>query len=124
VSTLIYWFRNDLRLLDSPALNKACSEATQLIPVYVLAPEEVSTRWGFERESTQRKRYLTETLAALDAQCQAQGSRLVVLQGDAATTLAALVQSTHAQGIVCEQIAAPEEEAVVEQLNAQGIKVQ
>jgi deoxyribodipyrimidine photo-lyase len=124
VSTLIYWFRNDLRLLDSPALNKACLEARQLIPVYVLAPEAISTRWGFERESTQRKRYLTETLAALDAQCQALGSRLVVLQGDAATTLATLVQSTQAQGIVCEQIAAPEEEAVVEQLRAQGIKVQ
>jgi deoxyribodipyrimidine photo-lyase len=124
MSTLIYWFRNDLRLLDSPALNKACREATQLIPVFVLAPDETSTRWGFARESQQRKRYLTETLAALDAQCQAQGSRLVVLQGDAATTLAALVQSTQAQGIVCEQITAPEEEAVVEQLRAQGIEIQ
>ena len=124
MSTLIYWFRNDLRLQDSPALNKACREATHLIPVFVLAPDETSTRWGFARESLQRKRYLTETLAALDAQCQALGSRLLVLQGDASETLAALVQSTQAQGIVCEQIAAPEEQAVVEQLREQGIKVQ
>ena len=124
MSTLIYWFRNDLRLLDSPALNKACLEATHLLPVYVLAPEEASTRWGFARESRQRKRYLTETLIALDAQCRTQGSRLLVLQGDAVTTLAALVQSTQADSIVCEQIAAPEEEAEVEQLRAQGIRVQ
>jgi deoxyribodipyrimidine photo-lyase len=124
VSTLIYWFRNDLRLLDSPALNKACREATHLLPVYVLAPEQASTRWGFTRKSRQRKRYLTKTLIALDAQCRALGSRLLVLQGDAVTTLAALVQSTQADGIVCEQIAAPEEEAEVEQLGAQGIKVQ
>lgn len=124
MSTLIYWFRNDLRLLDSPALNKACREATHLLPVYVLAPEQASTRWGFARESLQRKQYITETLIALDAQCRTLGSRLLVLQGDAVTTLAALVQSTQADGIVCEQIAAPEEEAEVEQLRAQGIKVQ
>lgn len=124
MSTLIYWFRNDLRLLDSPALNKVCLEATQLIPVYVLPPEDKSTRWGFARESELRKRYLTETLIALDTQCRELGSRLLVLQGDAATTLAALVQSTQAQGIVCEQIAAPEEHAEVEQLRVQGIKVQ
>ena len=123
MSTLIYWFRNDLRLLDSPALNKACREATHLLPVYVLAPEQALTRWGFARESDQRKGYLTETLVALDAQCRALGSRLLVLQGDAATTLAALVQATHAQGIVCEQIAAPEEVSVVEQLRTQGITV-
>jgi deoxyribodipyrimidine photo-lyase len=124
MSTLIYWFRSDLRLLDSPALNKACREATYLVPVFILPPEEVSTRWGFARESDLRKRYLGETLVALDAQCRALGSRLLVLQGDAATTLAALLQSTQAQGIVCEQIAAPEEQAVVEQLRAQGIQVQ
>ncbi|MDP4908502.1 MAG: DASH family cryptochrome [Burkholderiaceae bacterium] len=124
MSTLIYWFRNDLRLQDSPALSKACREATQLIPVYVLAPEETSTRWGFARESHQRKRHLTESLIALDTQCRELGSRLLVLQGDASTTLSALVQFTQAQGIICEQIAAPEEQAEVERLRAQGIKVQ
>ena len=124
MSTLIYWFRNDLRLLDSSALNKACREATHLIPVYVLPPDTIMSRWGFARVSTQRKRYVAETLAALDAQCRELGSRLLVLQGDAATALASLVESTRADGLVCEQIAAPEEEAVVEQLNAQGIKVQ
>jgi deoxyribodipyrimidine photo-lyase len=47
-----------------------------------------------------------------------------VLQGNAVTTLASLVQSTQADGIICEQIAAPEEQAEVEQLRAQDIKVQ
>jgi deoxyribodipyrimidine photo-lyase len=124
VSTFIYWFRNDLRLLDSPALNKACRESTHLIPVFVLPPDEVMTRWGFARVSAQRKRYLAETLAALDAQCRALGSRLLVLQGNAATELASLAESTRAEGIVCEHIAAPEEEAEVAQLRAQGIKIQ
>ena len=107
MSTLIYWFRNDLRLLDSPALNQACRASTHLVPVFVLAPEDATTRWGFPRASDTRKRELTETLAALDAQCRTLGSRLLVLQGDAVTTLAALVHSTQADGINCEQIAAP-----------------
>ena len=124
MSTLIYWFRNDLRLQDSPALNQACRTATHLIPVFVLAPEDATTRWSFPRESEPRKRYLTETLVALDAQCRALGTRLLVLQGDAVTTLASLVQSTQADGIICEQIAAPEEQAEIEQLREQGIKVQ
>jgi len=124
VSTLIYWFRNDLRLLDSPALNKACREATHLVPVYVLPPDTVMSRWGFARVSAQRKRYLVETLAALDAQCRELGSQLLVLRGSVATELASLAESTHAEGIVCEHIAAPEEEAEVAQLREQGIKVQ
>lgn len=124
MSTIIYWFRNDLRLLDSPALNKACREAKHLIPVYVLPPDTVLSRWGFARVSAQRKRYVAETLATLDAQCRELGSRLLVLQGNAATELASLAESTRAEGIVCEHIAAPEEEAEVEQLRAQGIKVQ
>ena len=124
MSTLIYWFRNDLRLLDSPALNKVCREATHLIPVYVLPPDDVMSRWGFARVSTQRKRYVVKTLVALDAQCRELGSRLIVLQGNATTELASLAEATRAEGIVCEQIAAPEEEAEVEQLRAQGIKVQ
>lgn len=124
MSTLIYWFRNDLRLQDSPALNQACRTATHLIPVFVLAPEDATTRWGFPRESEPRKRYLTETLVALDAQCRALGTRLLVLQGNAVTTLTSLVQSTQADGIICEQIAAPEEQAEIEQLREQGIKVQ
>jgi deoxyribodipyrimidine photo-lyase len=124
VSTFIYWFRNDLRLLDSPALTKACREATHLIPVFVLPPDAVFTRWGFARVSAQRKRYLAETLAALDAQCRELGSRLLVLQGNAATALASLTEYIRAEGIFCEQSAAPEEEAEVEQLRTPGIKVQ
>jgi len=123
VSTSIYWFRNDLRLTDSPALRQA-GEATQLIPVYVLPPEAVNTRWGFARMSPLRRQYLIDTLVALDRALHALGSQLIVLEGPPVQTLADLVKSTRAQGIVCEQIAAPEEQEQVAQLKALGIRVQ
>ena len=39
MTTIIYWFRNDLRLHDNPALTRACNAATQLLPVYVHEPD-------------------------------------------------------------------------------------
>ena len=123
MSTLIYWFRNDLRLTDSPALRLAC-EAKHLIPVYVLPTEAVNTRWGFARTSPLRRQYLVDTLVALDRELRALGSRLIVLEGDFVQALADLVQSTHAMRIVCEQIAAPQEQEEVAQLKALGIQVQ
>ena len=122
VSTLIYWFRNDLRLIDSPALRQAC-EAKYLLAVYVLPPEAVETRWGFMRISALRRQHLIHTLVALDHELRALGSQLLVLEGDAVQTLATLVKSTHAYAIVCEQIAAPEEQEDVAQLKALGIDV-
>ena len=32
--TLIYWFRNDLRLHDNPAFCQAAAQASALLPVY------------------------------------------------------------------------------------------
>jgi len=124
MSRLIYWFRADLRLADSPALAAACRAATSLIPVYVNSPPDVSTRWGFARSSTQRQQYLSETLTALDAQLRALGSRLIILDGPAPEALATFVQAVQAERIVCETIAAPEEQEEVSQLRALGIKVQ
>ncbi|MGV1045417.1 deoxyribodipyrimidine photo-lyase [Limnohabitans sp.] len=56
---VVFWFRNDLRLHDNPALQSAVAQAQQtntwLLPVYVhdsalLAPSP----WGFARTSPHR----------------------------------------------------------------------
>ena len=124
MSHLIYWFRNDLRLLDSPALISACRQATTLTPVYIQRPSNEASHWGWPRTSPLRQAQLTRALSALDTQLQALGSRLIILEGPASSTLAHLVQTTHAQGIVCETIAAPDEQAQVDELRGLGIPVQ
>ena len=54
MTTLIYWFRNDLRLHDNPAFTQACANATRILPVYCHAPQSM-TRWGFARVGQHRE---------------------------------------------------------------------
>ncbi len=123
---LIYWFRNDLRLTDAPALAHAALLAQRhnlpLVPVFCHAQYE-RTRWGFERVGEHRKRILRATLDDLTAQLHAEGSHLLALHGPVAATLLALCQALGATHIVCEEIAAPEELAEVAALRAAGLRV-
>jgi len=55
---IIYWFRNDLRLHDNPALWQACARADELLPVVCLgAASSVhngEARWGARKLSRLR----------------------------------------------------------------------
>lgn len=124
MSTLIYWFRNDLRLQDNLALSNALAGARQWIPVYVDEDATArTTRWGFARVSAHRRRFLHETLEALDASLRALGSRLIVLQGAPRDVLPALAREVGADRIACESIPAPQELAEVEALRGFGLTV-
>nr|WP_315222521.1 DASH family cryptochrome [uncultured Duganella sp.] len=122
-NTLLYWFRNDLRLADNPALLRACGQATHLLPVFCMPPAATS-RWGFERVGPHRRALLASALQELRQALSDAGSRLLVLDGPAAVALPRLVRETGATGIVCEEIAAPEEMAEVATLRQAGIAVQ
>lgn len=130
MKAVLYWFRSDLRLHDHPALAQAITLATQqgatLLPVYCHAPDAL-TRWGFERVGPHRRAFTSDTLACLSAALAARGSRLLQCTGDAPAVLPVLVKAlggTDECTIVCEAIAAPEEQAEVAALRAQGLTVQ
>lgn len=124
MTTVIYWFRNDLRLLDNPALTQACNTATQLLPVYVHGPDcDATTRWGFARTGPHRRHFLAAGLADLATQLAARGGCLLELHGRAQDVLPALAGAINATHVVCESIAAPEEEATVAALPAVGLVV-
>lgn len=120
--TLIYWFRNDLRLTDNPAFARACGAADCLLPVYVHAPDE-QTAWGFARVGAARRRFVAQALEDLAAQLAARGSRLLELQGEPAELLPALARACDAAAIHAEAIAAPEEQQQVAALRAAGLAV-
>lgn len=76
--TAILWLRRDLRLDDNPALAAALAGAGRVLPLYIHAPDEEApwepggaSRW-----------WLHGSLAALDRDLRARGSRLVLAQGD------------------------------------------
>jgi deoxyribodipyrimidine photo-lyase len=121
--TLIYWFRNDLRLADNLAFTQACLNADSLLPVYIHDSKEQDMVYGFERQGLHRKAFLRASLDDLRAQLQAQGSDLFELAGKSTEVLLQLVRDTAATAIYCEQIEAPEEIEQVRLLQEQGIEV-
>jgi len=126
---IIFWFRRDLRLHDQVALVAAAQRAEQqgrwLLPVFIHdRAESAPTRWGFTRMAPHRRTWLTSAVDALAAQLRALGSNLVQLRGNSVDTLVQLVRTLGHPWLVCEEIAAPEEQAVVAALLAAGVNVQ
>lgn len=121
--TLIYWFRNDLRLADNPAFAQACSNADYLLPVYIHDSKEQDMVYGFERQGIHRKAFLRASLDDLKTQLQAQGSDLFEFTGKSTEVLLQLVQDTAATAMYCEQIEAPEEVEQVRILQEQAVDV-
>ena len=83
VSGVIYWFRNDLRLHDNPALQQAITLAKQrstwLLPVYVHDTAlKLTSPWGFVRTSEHRLAWTAMALHDVSAQLVALGSQLAI----------------------------------------------
>ncbi len=123
-TTAVYWFRHDLRLSDNPALSFACQQCLQQgsnLALVVCLPKDQQTRWGFARVGQHRKMYLADTVRELAAQCEQLGKRLLVVAGDPATQLPALMRQLNATTLYCEEIAAPEEIAEISALRQQAL---
>ncbi len=123
MSTLIYWFCNELRLVDNLAFTQACLKADYLLPVYIHDSKEQDIVYGFERQGLHRKAFLRASLDDLKTQLQAQGSDLFELAGKSTEILLQLVRDTAATAIYCEQIEAPEEVEQVRILQEQAVEV-
>ncbi len=120
----LYWFRNDLRLGDNPALAEACAASSALLPVFCHDPaQDAGTRWGFVRRGLHRQRFVHDSLSDLSTQLQARGSRLLQLHGRARDVLPALALELQIDAVVTEDIAAPEEQDEVLALRDAGVAV-
>lgn len=122
MKVMIYWFRNDLRLTDNPALVEACLNADYLLPVYIHSPQSKKTHaLGFPRESDHRQAFLRESLNDLREQLRSLGSDLLEYTGEPVDLLAQLMELSGANAIYCERIEAPEEMHQCQQLKSLGI---
>lgn len=126
---VIYWFRNDLRLHDQPALRKAIDYAqrhnTWLLPVYVHdTRHNAQTAWGFTRMGAHPRHWLAAALDGLAVELKTRKSKLLVLQGNTANVVQALYTLAGASVIFCEAIQAPEEIADIAALRNAGVNMQ
>ena len=124
MSPVIFWFRNDLRLHDQPALHAALAQGSRhLLPVLCLPDAASPTPWGFARIGPHRRAWLVSAIHGLRQALQQCGCPLLVCPGPAASVLPALAGAVGASEVLCEAIAAPYEQAEENALRAAGLAV-
>jgi deoxyribodipyrimidine photo-lyase len=84
---IIVWFRQDLRLADNPALHVAVQAGRPIIPLFILHMASDGRPWG-----AASLWWLNRSLAALAADLEKRGSRLILRRGDPAVIVPALAQ--------------------------------
>jgi len=104
-SPAIWWLRRDLRLADNVALATALAGGGAVVPVFVLDPALLASR--FHADAERRRAFLFAGLAALDGDLRARGGRLVVRTGRPADVLRAIVDETRAARVVAEEDYSP-----------------
>jgi deoxyribodipyrimidine photo-lyase len=95
VSAVIFWFRRDLRLGDNSALNAALESGQAVIPLFIFDPALLNG----ERASAARTAFLLAGLRKLDDALRAQGSALLVRQGEPLQVLHDLFPETDATAL-------------------------
>lgn len=93
-SPALFWFTNDLRLHDNPALLLACSQAEQILPVFIFDEhwEQTHPLHCYPKMGNQRKKFLLESLIDLKKSLRAKGSDLLFVRGKAKALLPHLIQ--------------------------------
>ncbi len=125
----LHWWRQDRRLHDNPVLGRSLQIAQHgsgaWLGVTVDDPaQDAPTAWGFARRGPHRRRWEAMTARALRDALHAHGQSLVCLRGDPVEVLHQLWLALDRPVVVCEDVAAPEEQAQVRALRALGVTVQ
>ncbi len=121
MSLAIIWFRRDLRLNDNPALAMALANHSQVLPLYIHAPDEeapwapgAASRW-----------WLQHALADLDQQLD---GRLLLRRGASLTVLRELIRESGAAAVYWNRLYEPaviaRDTAVKQALRADGVLAQ
>ena len=96
-ANVILWLRRDLRLADQPALAAAVASGVPVIPVFILDDDTPKHR----RMGGASRWWLHHSLASLEADLRAIGSRLILRKGKSEEILSALAEETGASAIHC-----------------------
>lgn len=119
-STAIAWLRNDLRVADNPALSAAVRSGDTALAVYIH-----ETTQGVRSTGAAARWWLHQSLVILGEDLAERGIELVVLAGNAAKLLPALVADRSATSVFWNRRYAPGEReadaAIKERLKQDGV---
>jgi len=117
---VIYWFRNDLRLHDNPALLHAIKSQLPVIPVFIFDDlwYKDPCELNFPRTGLHRKTFMAESLADLNMSVERAGNHLLVFSGNPVNILSRLFRFFDAEKIIAQKEYAFEEIRMEEELKA------
>lgn len=123
----IYWFRNDLRISDNPALLRSVEESEALLPVYIFDDRQwAEDEWGMRKTGAFRTKFLIESVTDLRDALHDIGSELVVRRGKPEEIIAALAEEYGCTRVYAQKEHTREEldveEAVAQQLDLQLVE--
>lgn len=102
--TTLYWFRNDLRLEDNPALVKAMAQGKPIVPVFVFDAKWWETdTWGFQKTGAFRTKFLLESVADLQRKLKEAGSNLLIRIGNTKLVLGELIEQFNCDAIFAQK---------------------
>jgi deoxyribodipyrimidine photo-lyase len=104
----IYWFRNDLRLLDNPAFLKASTESDILLPLFCHPNNDLIYK-SVKRVGIHRQVFLKQALNELKKSLKSLNSDLIEIQGNVFDQIKKIADAIGATKIFFEKIIAPEE---------------
>jgi len=93
MTTAIFWFTLDLRLQDLPGLAAAMRQYDQVVPVFILDPQDP---WFFGSAS---QWWLHHSLTQLSGDIAKQGGNLILLRGDTLSCLRTLIKQARAEAL-------------------------
>jgi deoxyribodipyrimidine photo-lyase len=119
---IIIWFRSDLRVHDHPALAAAVRDGVSILPVFIF--NDAITKGKFS--SSNRNRFLLESLADLKTSLKKIGGDLVIRNGEPVAELQKLATETGAKKVYYTADYTPlsirRDKEVTEALEAEGIE--
>jgi deoxyribodipyrimidine photo-lyase len=115
---ILIWYRNDLRVHDLLALDKAVQQKAELIPVYCFDDRTFGqTSFGFLKTGNYRAQFLIESVADLRSSLQKLGSNLVVRRGLPEEIIPAIAEQLKVDRVCYSQEVTSEEKSVEKKLN-------
>jgi deoxyribodipyrimidine photo-lyase len=119
----IFWFRNDIRLEDNLALNKCINEDKPILFVYILE-NRFKTEFVDGNFSQFRKEFIKQGIIDLREQLHQYGQNLIYLEGDPEQEIKKISSKINVNKLFCEEIDAPFEKKIIENLKKTGIAIE
>lgn len=112
-SPIIYWFRNDLRITDNPALHATVKSGQPILFVYIY-DQDSPNHWKIGRAS---QWWLRHSLARLSKSLENLNAKLIFKRGDPVEQLSKLIDSSKANALYFTRQYEPYDVNVEQQLN-------